>query len=97
MSWAGTFTQHGRGFGDSSVNLEVRFWIGDPQNGVKNVESLVNLNIWKLFQKHNIEIPFPQRDINLRSVDGVPFEIKKENEIKTNEKSKQNTKVSKKL
>ena len=86
-----------RGFGDSSVNLEVRFWIGDPQNGVKNVESLVNLNIWKLFQKHNIEIPFPQRDINLRSVDGVPFEIKKENEIKTNEKSKQNTKVSKKL
>ncbi len=65
-----------RGFGDSSVNLEVRFWIGDPQNGVKNVESQVNLKIWKLFQQHNIEIPFPQRDVNLRSVDGTPLEIR---------------------
>jgi len=65
-----------RGFGDSSVNLEVRFWIGDPQNGVKNVESQVNLKIWKLFQEHNIEIPFPQRDVNLRSVDGTPLEIR---------------------
>lgn len=65
-----------RGFGDSSVNLEVRFWIGDPQNGVKNVESQVNVKIWKLFQEHNIEIPFPQRDVNLRSVDGTPLEIR---------------------
>ena len=68
-----------RGFGDSSVNLEVRFWIGDPQNGVKNVESLVNLKIWKLFQENNIEIPFPQRDVNLRSVDGTQLEIKVKN------------------
>ena len=68
-----------RGFGDSSVNLEVRFWIGDPQNGVKNVESQVNLKIWKLFQEHNIEIPFPQRDVNLRSVDGTPLEIRVKN------------------
>jgi len=65
-----------RGFGDSSVDLEVRFWIGDPQRGVKNVESLVNLQIWKLFKANNIEIPFPQRDINLRTVDGIPLEIK---------------------
>lgn len=65
-----------RGFGDSSVDLEVRFWLKDPSGGVKNVESQVNLAIWKLFREHNIEIPFPQRDVNLRSVDGVPLEIK---------------------
>lgn len=73
-----------RGFGDSSVDLEVRFWIGDPQNGVKNVESQVNLQIWKLFQANNIEIPFPQRDVNIRSVDGTPLEIKPKS---TNKKS----------
>ena len=67
---------HLRNFGDSSVDLEVRFWISDPSSGVKNVESDVNLAIWKLFQQHNIEIPFPQRDVNVRSVDGVPLEIR---------------------
>lgn len=55
-----------RGFGDSAVNLEVRFWLGDPEKGVKNVESEVNLAIWKAFQQAGIAIPFPQRDVNLR-------------------------------
>jgi len=77
-----------RGFGDSSVDLEVRFWIGDPQRGVKNVESLVNVQIWKLFQANDIEIPFPQRDVNIRSVDGTPLEIKAKEEIKTKEEIK---------
>lgn len=65
-----------RGFEDSYVNLEVRFWIGDPAGGVKNVESAVNLAIWKLFKEHNIEIPYPQRDIHLRSLNGLPLALK---------------------
>ena len=63
-----------KGFGDSSVNLELRFWINDPEGGVSNVSSKVYLEIWKLFRAENIEIPFPQRDLNIRS--SIPLEIR---------------------
>ena len=55
-------------FGDNSINLEIRFWIRDPQNGVANVKTQVLLNVWDLFKEHGIEIPFPQRDLHLRTV-----------------------------
>ncbi|WP_286792955.1 mechanosensitive ion channel domain-containing protein [Thalassospira sp. UBA4513] len=58
-----------RGFGDNSVNLEIRFWINDPQNGRGNIISEVLLNVWDAFIEHDIEIPFPQRDLHLRSSD----------------------------
>ena len=53
------------GFGDNSVDLELRFWIDDPSNGVGNVRSEVLLAIWDRLQEAGIEIPFPQRDINI--------------------------------
>jgi len=53
------------GFGDSSVDLELRFWIEDPQNGTANVTSTILLGIWDRFKEHGIEIPFPQRDVHL--------------------------------
>lgn len=56
-------------FGDNSVNLEVRFWIRDAQNGIANVKSEVMLRIWRAFHKHDIEIPYPQRDLHIRSID----------------------------
>ena len=55
------------GFGDSSVDLELRFWIKDPSDGVTNVRSAVLLEIWKKFKEEKIEIPFPQRDIHIRA------------------------------
>lgn len=55
-------------FGESSVDLELGAWINDPVNGVKNVKSDVLLKIWETFQKEGMEIPFPQRDIHLRSM-----------------------------
>lgn len=54
-----------KGFGDSSVDLELRFWIDDPQNGVANVTSEALLKIWDTLKENDIEIPFPQRDIHL--------------------------------
>ena len=54
-------------YGDSSVNFVVQVWINDPEEGVGNVRSAVLKNLWKLFAENNIEIPFPQRDINLRN------------------------------
>ncbi|MCW8836548.1 MAG: mechanosensitive ion channel [Rhodospirillales bacterium] len=58
-----------RGFGDSSVDLEIRFWISDPSNGVSNVKSEVLLNVWEKFRENDIEIPFPQRDIHIHQAD----------------------------
>jgi small-conductance mechanosensitive channel len=59
---------HLTGFGDSSVDLELRFWIDDPQNGTVNLTSRILMNVWDKFKEHNIEIPFPQRDIHLDTV-----------------------------
>lgn len=58
-----------RGFGDSSVNLEVRYWINDPMNGRANVASDILVRIWDKFAANDIEIPYPQRDIHLRTPD----------------------------
>jgi len=55
------------GFGDNSVDLQLRIWISDAESGVANVRSEVLLNIWNLFHEHGIEFPFPQRDLFLKS------------------------------
>jgi small-conductance mechanosensitive channel len=56
-----------KGFGDSSVDLELRVWIDDPPNGRSNVLSDVLLGVWDRFHQHGIEIPYPQRDLHVRS------------------------------
>ena len=56
-------------FGDSSINFDLRFWIIDPPNGIANVRSAILLKIWDAFQAEGIEIPFPQRDLHIRSSD----------------------------
>jgi len=53
------------GFGDNGINLELRLWIHDPENGVNNVRSEVFMNIWRLFRENGISIPYPQRDIHV--------------------------------
>ena len=60
------------GFGESAINLELRIWIEDPENGVGNVKSEVFLKLWDGLKACAIAIPYPQHDIHL---DG-PVEIK---------------------
>ena len=55
-------------FGESSLNLELRIWVNDPQNGLGSVRSQVLLGIWDKFREHHIEFPYPQRDIHIKSV-----------------------------
>ena len=55
------------GFGDNSVDFDLRFWIRDPEEGLANIRSEVYKNVWQLFAENDVEIPFPQRDINLRN------------------------------
>ncbi|WNO54159.1 mechanosensitive ion channel family protein [Stakelama saccharophila] len=54
-------------FGESSVDHEVLVWINDPEGGVGNVKSDVLNRLWHLFQENGIEIPFPQRDVHVKS------------------------------
>ncbi|MGM0548738.1 MAG: mechanosensitive ion channel family protein [Bacillota bacterium] len=71
------------GFGDSSINFELRFWISDPQNGIQNIRSEVLLSLWDLFQENEVEIPFPQQDYHLKSLpDELNNYLKKKNEVK---------------
>lgn len=64
-----------RAFGDNSVDLELRLWIGDPMNGVNNVRSDTLRRIWKAFHEAGIEIPYPQRDLHLRSAEPLRVSI----------------------
>ncbi|HLL58368.1 MAG TPA: mechanosensitive ion channel domain-containing protein, partial [Allosphingosinicella sp.] len=61
-----------RGFGDSSVDHEILVWIRDPEAGVGNVQSEILNRLWVLFKENRIEIPFPQRDINVKEWPSLP-------------------------
>jgi small-conductance mechanosensitive channel len=54
-----------KNFGDSSIDMELRIWISDPENGVSNVSSAVRVVIWDVFKENGIEIPYPQRDVHI--------------------------------
>ncbi|MCU9848346.1 mechanosensitive ion channel [Defluviimonas sp. WL0024] len=56
---------HITGFGDSSVDYILRFWISDPVEGLTNVRGNVYLALWDAFKKHGISIPFPQREVTV--------------------------------
>jgi len=49
------------GFADSGIDLELGFWVNDPGEGTKGLRSNMNLEIWREFRRHGIEIPYPQR------------------------------------
>lgn len=52
-------------FGDNGIALEVRVWLSDPENGLHNVRSDINVAIWRRFKAAGITIPFPQRDVHV--------------------------------
>lgn len=59
-------------FGDSSLDFVVRFWILDPQQGLTNIRGSVLLALWDTFKENGIGIPFPHREIIMKS----PVEVK---------------------
>ena len=62
-------------FGDNSVNLFVTYWVLVEQKFI--VTGKVKEAIYNTLNAHNIEIPFPQRDLHIRSVDvPVPVQTK---------------------
>lgn len=57
-----------KSFGDNGVDLELRMWIRDSENGVSNIASDVYLQIWYKFNEEGVEFPYPQRDIHIVSM-----------------------------
>lgn len=53
-------------FGPDGLELEIGFWINDPENGRLNVLSEVNRAIWRTLKQHKIRIAHPKRDLTLR-------------------------------
>jgi small-conductance mechanosensitive channel len=45
----------------------LRIWINDPENGIFNVSRAVRVTNWDIFKKYGIEIPYPQRDVYIKS------------------------------
>ncbi len=61
------------GFGDSSADYILRFWIRDPTQGLTNIRGNVYLALWDAFRANGVSIPFPQREVKM--LDGSSLEV----------------------
>jgi len=52
-------------FADSGINLDLGFWIADPDQGSSQLRSDIQMQIWRDFQAAGIQIPFPQRELRM--------------------------------
>jgi small-conductance mechanosensitive channel len=59
------------GFGDSSLDFVLRFWISDPREGLTNIRGVVLLALWDTLQENGIKIPYPHRELIM----ATPVEI----------------------
>lgn len=57
-----------KGFGASSLDFELHFWVMQENNGLL-ITSEVALCAMQMLEDAGIEIPFPQSDLHLRSID----------------------------
>ncbi|RWZ60548.1 mechanosensitive ion channel [Halobacillus fulvus] len=55
-----------KGFGDSSLDFELFVWISQPEEFIR-IKSDLNFQIYEALNRNNIEIPFPQRDLHIKS------------------------------
>lgn len=55
-------------FADNGINLELGFWIADPEKGSGDLKTEVNTRLWESFNNNNISFPYPHRDISLVSI-----------------------------
>ncbi|MFZ9642186.1 MAG: mechanosensitive ion channel family protein [Candidatus Methylopumilus sp.] len=60
-----------KGFGENGIDLNLAFWIADPEEGYANLQSDIYLDIWRQFKKHGIVVPYPQREVRMLSTPAV--------------------------
>ena len=49
------------------MDFLLRFWIRDPQKGLTNVRGQVLLKLWDTFKEHGIAIPYPHREVIMKT------------------------------
>lgn len=54
-------------FGADGLEFRVSYWFNDPENGQGNLRSDINMAILRALRAHNVEIPFPQRVLHVRT------------------------------
>lgn len=64
---------HHTGFGDSAWNMRLWCWINNPRD-YRRIVSELNCAIVRKFRENDVEIPFPQRDLHVRSAVPIPIE-----------------------
>ena len=55
-----------KNFGDPSVDLEARVWISNPRKRIDTISHITD-RVKEVFNEEGIEIPYPKRDIYLKS------------------------------
>lgn len=56
-------------YGDSTLNFTLRVWTAERSHTPAVLKSDLYFTLFKMFAEHGIELPFPQRDLHLRSSD----------------------------
>jgi len=69
---------HLKEFGDSAWNMQIRGWIPYVKE-YPVIRDNLNQAIVRKFREYNIEIPFPQRDLHVRSSIQIPYKAGNEN------------------
>jgi small-conductance mechanosensitive channel len=49
------------------LDFKLRFWIADPSNGISNVKGEILMSLWDAFKKADINIPFPHRELIMKT------------------------------
>ncbi|MDK1389102.1 mechanosensitive ion channel [Sinorhizobium sp. 8-89] len=69
-------------FGSSSLDFKLRFWISDPSNGLTNVRGEVLMALWDAFKAAGISIPFPHREIIMKTPVEVVDSLERDGEMR---------------
>src|SRR5690606_26851808 len=83
-------------FGERGMEMQLRVWIGDPENGFGQVRSDINLAIWRAFEQAGITIPPPQRDLHIRNMPESADSLQPRQDASAGEASEQISDSSKK-
>jgi small-conductance mechanosensitive channel len=54
-----------QGFGESGIDLQLSFWIEDPEEGSASMKSALYLDIWREFKANGVTVPYPQREVRI--------------------------------
>jgi small-conductance mechanosensitive channel len=79
-----------KGFGENGIDLNLTFWIPDPEEGWAILQSEIYLEVWREFKKHGIVMPYPQREVRMLSSPAVQAVVETESAVEDRKPSVRN-------